>query len=701
MSSLELARQALVTAARCALAVPPEEVAVADRPWPDPDALWPMLAAQMDQVSQGPHRVDPLLGRLRGDLGLDVLESWLISCCLATEMFPDAAAAASLLAEEDRISLVTPVAFGRIMQQALGIPYAEGLCCALEGGRAKNLGLIDVLDVLPGAPVTHRGLRITARELAGLLATSSATTLRPMGSVGNPSQVWVEREAPAKGTVFDAATVAGARNLLSERGILCLRTSSRRAAQQLALDLASDRAEQALFLRTGEDVPSAAELARLGEGLPVLDFMDRGSLPAEQLALLRALSALEPPIIVLVPATAELGRFAALAVPDLGYSEALRVWQLAGQASGTAERLARRFRLALSEVRSVVREARDRHAASFGTDPSVGPGASAALGADDSGIDDSKIVMLGEASASPTLEHPPRAELTRAVLAQGARKMGKLVTHLVSDARLEELVLPDRQRRLLDDVIGWYEASARVFGEMAMHPSSHLGRGLICLFSGPPGTGKTFAAQCLANRLGLNLYRIDLSQVVSKYIGETEKALSTVFDEAAAGHGLLLFDEADALFGKRSSVKDAHDRYANIEVGYLLQRLESFSGVAILATNLRSNMDQAFVRRIRFLLDFPMPDRPMRQLLWQQALPGAAHRADELAVEPLIERFRLSGGSIQNIGLAAAHLAAATPSGRVSTEHLVRATYRELEKTGQARSKGEFGPLAELLEEAV
>nr|WP_242595071.1 ATP-binding protein [Corallococcus exiguus] len=229
---------------------------------------------------------------------------------------------------------------------------------------------------------------------------------------------------------------------------------------------------------------------------------------------------------------------------------------------------------------------------------------------------------------------------------------------------------------------------------MGLSGASPLGRGLSCLFSGSPGTGKTFAAQCLASALGLNLYRIDLSQVVSKYIGETEKALSRVFEEAEAGHGILLFDEADALFGKRSEVKDAHDRYANVEVAYLLQRMESFEGISILTTNLRSNMDTAFLRRLRFVLEFPMPDASMRTSLWQRSLPPATRWAPGLDLRHFVERFSLAGGSIYNIGVAAAHLAASEPDGLVRIDHLVRATYRELEKVGLGRSREDFGPLA-------
>ena len=296
---------------------------------------------------------------------------------------------------------------------------------------------------------------------------------------------------------------------------------------------------------------------------------------------------------------------------------------------------------------------------------------------------------------------PTAQDLARSVRAHGARRMGRNVVLVRSEASLDQLVVSASLRDQIDDILNWYRASARVYSEMKMAETSRLGRGLVCLLSGPPGTGKTFAAQCLANELDLNLYRIDLSQVVSKYIGETEKALAKVFDEAEAGHGILFFDEADSLFGRRSAVKDAHDRYANIEVGFLLQRLEAFEGVAFLATNLRSNLDPAFVRRIRFLLEFPMPDHAMRQRLWEQALPGAAFREPGLDFESLAEQFRLSGGSIHNIGLAAAHLAATTPGGRVTIRHLVRATYRELEKSGLSRSPAEFRELAELLPEAV
>jgi len=279
--------------------------------------------------------------------------------------------------------------------------------------------------------------------------------------------------------------------------------------------------------------------------------------------------------------------------------------------------------------------------------------------------------------------------------------MGRLVTHVPARATFDDLVAPPAVTLMLRDIVKFYRAAPRVEADEQLLPSRPLGKGLSCLFAGTPGTGKTFAAQCLASALGLNLYRIDLSQVVSKYIGETEKSLAQVFEEADAGHGILLFDEADALFGKRSEVKDAHDRYANVEVAYLLQRMESFDGVSILTTNLRSNMDPAFVRRMKFIVDLPVPDVAMRARLWERSLPVRSRWASDLDLEPFVERFRLSGGDIHNIGVAAAHLTADDPEGLLRPEHLVVACHRELAKAGMSRSPDDFGVLARFLPEEL
>ena len=220
-----------------------------------------------------------------------------------------------------------------------------------------------------------------------------------------------------------------------------------------------------------------------------------------------------------------------------------------------------------------------------------------------------------------------------------------------------------------------------------------MGKGLNVLFAGPSGTGKTMAADVLANTLGFDLYKIDLSSVVSKYIGETEKSLARIFAEARTSNAILFFDEADALFGKRTQVKDAHDRYANVEISYLLQKMEEYDGVVILATNLRKNLDEAFVRRLHFTIEFPMPDVTDRRRIWQQIWPEAAPRDPALDLDFMARQIEVAGGNIRNIALASAFLAAAD-GGTVTMQHLIQATQREYQKMGKVVVNGEFGKYA-------
>ena len=214
------------------------------------------------------------------------------------------------------------------------------------------------------------------------------------------------------------------------------------------------------------------------------------------------------------------------------------------------------------------------------------------------------------------------------------------------------------------------------------------GLGISALFSGSSGTGKTMAAEVLANELSLDLYRIDLSAVVSKYIGETEKNLRRVFDAAEEGGAILLFDEADALFGKRSEVKDSHDRYANIEVSFLLQRMEAYRGLAVLTTNLKTALDTAFLRRIRFIIEFPFPDSAHRSEIWRRIFPFETP-TENLDIEKL-SRLNVAGGNIRNIALNAAFLAADAGE-PVRMTHLLRATQAEYTKLEKSVTETEVG----------
>ncbi len=255
-------------------------------------------------------------------------------------------------------------------------------------------------------------------------------------------------------------------------------------------------------------------------------------------------------------------------------------------------------------------------------------------------------------------------------------------------ATWDDLVLPPAQRAILQDVALHVRRSATVFESWGFAGKGNRGMGITALFAGPSGTGKTMAAEVLANELRLDLFHIDLSQVVSKYIGETEKNLRRIFDAAERACAILLFDEADALFGKRSEIKDSHDRYANIEVSYLLQRMEAYRGLAILTTNMKSALDPAFLRRLRFVLQFPFPDTVQRAEIWRRVFPRATP-TDGLDHERLA-RLNVAGGNIRNIALNAAFLAAGeqTP---VRMRHLKRAAQNECSKLEKPVTAAEFG----------
>jgi hypothetical protein len=256
-------------------------------------------------------------------------------------------------------------------------------------------------------------------------------------------------------------------------------------------------------------------------------------------------------------------------------------------------------------------------------------------------------------------------------------KMEGHARRIASRAGWGDLVLPEFQMQLLRDMAAHVRARFRVHDAWGFAGRSTRGLSITALFAGPSGAGKTLAAEVLAKELGLDLFRIDLSQVVSKYIGESEKNLRRVFDAAEEGGAILLFDEADALFGKRSDVKDSHDRYANIEVSYLLQRMEEYNGLAILTSNLKDALDPAFLRRIRFSVHFPFPSSDQRAQIWRRVFPEETPRA-ELCYEKLA-RLNIAGGNIRNIAVYASFLAA-DAGDPVSMSHLLRAARVEFAK---------------------
>ena len=292
------------------------------------------------------------------------------------------------------------------------------------------------------------------------------------------------------------------------------------------------------------------------------------------------------------------------------------------------------------------------------------------------------------AAAPPENPAPIPLELLWTSCQHRARPtMGNLAQRIEPRAEWDDLILPESQQRALRDIAVHMRHRGTVFRRWGLDDKTSRGLGTTALFAGPPGTGKTFAAEILAGELGLDLYRIDLSSVVSKYIGETEKNLQGVFDAAESGGAILLFDEADALFGRRSEVKDSHDRHANIEVSYLLQRMETYDGLAILTTNLRDSLDPAFQRRLQFIVEIPFPDPVQRRAIWGRAFPPRIPLA-EIDYDRLA-RVHLSGGQIRNIVLHAAFLAA--DSGLpLGMSELYLATRRELAKLNRPIPESEM-----------
>lgn len=350
-----------------------------------------------------------------------------------------------------------------------------------------------------------------------------------------------------------------------------------------------------------------------------------------------------------------------LAAPSMSAEESKTLWQrhlgpLSGQLDGELDAMVEAFALDAREIRETAQAIEEEAALE-----SAGPQSAYRLGA--------AAWMLSRAAAR--------------------RSLDELATRVESAAAWADLVLPEAQASILRQ-IAVHARQASVVHEAWGFGSSYLrGLGLSALFSGPSGTGKTMAAGVLARELERDLYQIDLATVVSKYIGETEKHLRKIFDAAERSGAILLFDEADALFGKRSQVRDSHDRYANLEVSYLLQRMESYRGIAILTTNMQNALDPAFQRRLRFVVQFPFPDAPSREVIWRKVFPKAAPTA-ALDYEKLAQ-LNVTGGAIRNIALLSAFLAAdaGTPITMRNVLEAARTEYAKLEKPlTQAETRG-------------
>ncbi len=320
--------------------------------------------------------------------------------------------------------------------------------------------------------------------------------------------------------------------------------------------------------------------------------------------------------------------------------------------------------------------------------------------ADPATTDDEQSDLLGPAASSThklTFDQlhtvarvlPARGgDLSAAVRRLGSGRLEKIARRIRPTRTWDDIVLTDEQLEQLNGVIARYRYAHRVYGDWGF--SAQPSTGIVAMFAGVSGTGKTLAAEIVAGELSLDVFKLDLSSVVSKYIGETEKNLEEVFSAASAGNMVLFFDEADSLFGKRSEVRDAHDRYANIEVSYLLQRLEAYEGLVILATNFEKNIDEAFMRRIHVRVEFPLPGPEQRDRIWQLNLPKTAPVVD-IDTHWLAERFEVSGATIRNAAIHTA-FAAAEADTPITMEGLIVGVAHEFLKAGRLLKPEHFGP---------
>ncbi|WP_445516923.1 ATP-binding protein [Streptomyces sp. NEAU-174] len=437
-------------------------------------------------------------------------------------------------------------------------------------------------------------------------------------------------------------------------------------------DIAAEAARRtglALYVMASDDVPTdAAErdrLARLWQReavlLPAALLLEVGELDREQTAATDAfIEAAAVPLVVSSEGPRRTGRPRGerVTVPGLDDSEQLALW---------ADAFADITRVEEAHLRSLV--------AQFQLPPHVIRSAAAAVRRDLTDVTD-----VTDAPLDPA-ELAWRAGLTEARI--GLDELGRRIE---PEAAWDDLVLADHQARILREIVAHVRQRATVHQEWGFAATLRRGLGVTALFAGGSGTGKTLAAEVMAKELGLDLFIIDLSQVVSKYIGETEKNLRKVFDAAERGGALLLFDEADALFGKRSEVKDSHDRYANLEVSYLLMRMEAYRGLAILTTNMKKALDPAFMRRIRFVVDFPFPGESERAEIWRRVLPARAPTKD---IDPeRLAQLTVAGGSIRNIALSGAFLAA-EEGDRLQMRHMLAAARTEYQKLDRSLTPSE------------
>ncbi len=612
-----------------------------------------------DELALAIARSDPAMdpeGRLRlatARLGLDAIDAAVLAACAAPELNPAYGRLYAYLHDDVTRKLPSP---GLVARLVAGDGVAPGDVLERFGRDAplRRLGALRLLDDRGQTPIADRAVKV-ADPVAALLLGAD---LDEAGGGGRLRREPVPAADPGRGEVLTEL-----RALAACDTHLPLLVVGPDAASLLAAALGAP-----LLLVDAQDAGDAdlmrdARLAAALEGRRLcLDGLE-GLEPGSRRAAVRALAAMPGRALVCGAggeAAVALGDRTAIVVevPPPTFAERRAAW--AAQAGGgDVEDVAAKFRLSMGQIADAAEVARQTAAV--------------------------------EGLAAPEARH-----LDLGARRASSGRLGELAARLEPAFGWEQLVLPDKPLEVLHSISAYLRHRDLVLSEWGYGRTVARTQGVKTLFAGESGTGKTMAAQVLARDLGLELFRIDLATVISKYIGETEKNLDRIFVAAEGSNAILFFDEADALFGKRSEVSDSHDRYANIEVAYLLQKMEGYSGAVILATNFRHNIDDAFLRRLDFVIDFPFPEAGDRRRIWDLVLPDEAPIGDDVDTGFLSSRFKLSGGGIRNASLAGAFLAA-EDGGTIGMRHLVMGVALEYGKLGRLTLESDFERFHELV----
>jgi hypothetical protein len=587
-------------------------------------------------------------------LGLDALDLAVLSVCAAPELHPRYGFLYAYLQDDVTRRLASPRLVADLLEGA-GTDRATVLSCFGVASRLSRIGALRLLT--PDGPIAlaDRPVKVADRLAAFLLGAGNG-----LAEAGAPAALRrVDPRLPAAGR---HDVIEEVKRLLEADSRLALMVCGPDAAAIVAAAAGPLLVFDVAALERAGVMADATLAAALEQRLLCIAGLD-GLAPPDRARLLQAIDETAERVVVLGHSRSDalaLGDRTALIVdvPMPAFGERQRAWAELTGAEDTSD-VAAKFRLSVDRIEAAAEV--------------------------------SRIAARARGGSAPD-----RAELDRGARYASVSSLGELAARLDAAYRWQDLVVPERQLALLKSISAYLRHRDRVLSDWGYERTVARTQGLKVLFAGESGTGKTMGAQVLGAELGLDLFRVDLATVVSKYIGETEKNLERIFTAADGSNAILFFDEADALFGKRSEVSDSHDRYANIEVAYLLQRMEGYPGAVILATNYKRNIDDAFIRRLDFVVDFPFPEAEDRRRIWELVIPPEAPVADEVDLDFLATQFKLSGGAIRNCSLAAA-FQAADDDAAIGMPHLIRAVAQEYAKQGRLTLEADFARFHDLV----